>query len=248
MPCLVAHRGQKFSFPENTIASIHEAIRCGAKAVEFDVQMTADHVPVVCHDSNLLRTAGVDITITDVDYADIKDISVGEAGRFARKFKSITLPSLQAMVDMLIDSPQVRVFIELKSESIDAFGVESLLKPVISLLEPINQHCVVISDNLLVLLLLRQQTSLPIGWIIHRWHNEDLTLAKQNEVDYLIVNHKYYNPVLNYNFAADSWDWMIYETCEPDKVLTLFALGISFVETSDICSMLERLPEYRQDE
>jgi len=243
MPCLVAHRGQKFSFPENTLVSIHEAIRCGAVAVEFDVQMTADRVPVICHDPSLLRTAGVDIIITDVNYADIKDISVGEAGRFAEKFQSITLPSMQAMVAILKDSPQVQVFVELKNKSFDVFGVEGFLNPVISQLEPVKQHCVVIADNLHALLLLRQQTSIPIGWIIHRWHNEDLTLAKQNEVDYLVINHKYYNPELDYDFAADSWDWMIYDTCEPDMASSLFDMGVSFVETSDVCSMLKRVSE-----
>jgi len=240
MSQLVAHRGQKFSFPENTLESIHEAITCGAMAVEFDVQMTADYVPVISHDVTLLNTAGVDINITEVNYADIKDISVGEATRFAIKYQAVTLPSLQAMVAMLKDSPQVMVFVELKDESIDVFGIESLIKHVSAQLESIKQHCVVIADNLQVLLSLKQQTSIPIGWIIHQWNDNNLTAAKQVEIDYLIINHKYCIGQ-EHDFAADSWDWVMYEISDPDRALALFDQGVDFVETDNICSMLKQL-------
>jgi len=242
MSRLLAHRGQKFSFPENTLESIHEAIACGAMAVEFDVQMTADYVPVICHDATLLNTAGVDINITEVNYADIQNISVGEPVRFAKKYQAVTLPSLQAMVAMLKNSPQVIVFVELKSESIDVFGIECLLKQVITQLEPIKQHCVVIADNLQVLLSLKQQTSILIGWIIHRWSDNNLTLAKQSEIDYLVINHKYCIG-RSHDFTADSWDWVMYEISDPDKALALFDKGVDFVETDNICFMLKQLPE-----
>ena len=240
MSLLVAHRGQKSSFPENTIESIDEAITCGAKAVEFDVQMTADYVPVVCHDVSLLNTSGVDINITEVKYAAIKDISVGEPARFAKKYQAVTLPSLQAMVAKLQASPQVKIFVELKNTSIDVFGIECFLTQVIAELEPIKQHCVVIADSLHALLSLKQQVSIPIGWIIHRWKNTDLTLAKQSEIDYMIINHKYCIGQ-QHDFAADSWRWVMYETCDPDTALALFDSGVDFVETDNICFMLKQL-------
>lgn len=240
MSQLVAHRGQKTSFPENTLESIYEAIACGAMAVEFDVQMTLDYVPVICHDPTLLNTAGLDINITEANYADIKDISVGEPARFAEKYQAVTLPSLQAMVAMLKASPQVMVFVELKNESFDVFGIECFLKQVFAQLEPIKQHCVIIADNLQALLSLKQQTSTPVGWIIHRWNDNDLTLAKQSQIDYLVINHKYYIGH-EHDFAADSWDWVMYETCDHDKALSLFDQGVDFVETADICSMLKQL-------
>ncbi len=240
MSQLVAHRGQKYSFPENTLESIIEAISCGALAVEFDVQMTLDHVPVVCHDVTLSKTADVDINITEANYADIKDISVGEPARFANKYQAVTLPSLQAMVAMLKDSPQVTVFVELKNESIDVFGMECILQQVITQLQPINQHCVVIADNLQVLLSMKQQAFIPAGWIIHQWNDTNLALAKQSELDYLIINHKYCSGQ-KHNFAADSWNWIMYETSDPDMALALFKQGVKFVETDNICSMLKQL-------
>jgi hypothetical protein len=32
----------------------------------------------------------------------------------------------------------------------------------------------------------------------------------------------------------------MYETCDPDKAMSLFELGVDFVETDDICSMLKQ--------
>jgi glycerophosphoryl diester phosphodiesterase len=40
----------------NTIAAMEVAVRCGVDLVEFDVQLTADGVPVVIHDESLERT------------------------------------------------------------------------------------------------------------------------------------------------------------------------------------------------
>ncbi|WP_231458606.1 family 16 glycosylhydrolase [Pedobacter sp. Leaf132] len=49
---VIAHRGawKKNKFPENSIASLNEAVRLGCYGSEFDVWMTADGVLVVNHD------------------------------------------------------------------------------------------------------------------------------------------------------------------------------------------------------
>ncbi len=49
---IVAHRGawKALNFPENSIASLANAIKLGCKGTEFDVRMTADSVLIVNHD------------------------------------------------------------------------------------------------------------------------------------------------------------------------------------------------------
>lgn len=46
---VVAHRGAWGAAPENTLAAFEQAVRLGADAVEFDVRLTSDGVPVVYH-------------------------------------------------------------------------------------------------------------------------------------------------------------------------------------------------------
>lgn len=57
---VIAHRGafKKNSYPENSIASLQEAIRLGCAGSEFDVRMTADDSLVINHDPHF---AGKDI-------------------------------------------------------------------------------------------------------------------------------------------------------------------------------------------
>lgn len=52
-PLVVAHRGASADHPENTLAAFEAAIEAGADAVELDVRLTADGVPVVLHDAEV---------------------------------------------------------------------------------------------------------------------------------------------------------------------------------------------------
>lgn len=51
----VAHRGDPYRVRENTLASLRSALEQGADAVEIDVRLTRDGVPVLLHDSTLKR-------------------------------------------------------------------------------------------------------------------------------------------------------------------------------------------------
>jgi glycerophosphoryl diester phosphodiesterase len=51
-PLLLGHRGARAvrSIPENTLESFDRALADGCDGFEFDVRLTADAVPVICHD------------------------------------------------------------------------------------------------------------------------------------------------------------------------------------------------------
>ncbi|MEV7027789.1 glycerophosphodiester phosphodiesterase [Kitasatospora sp. NPDC093558] len=51
----VAHRGDPYRYRENTLPSVESALARGADAVEVDVQLTRDKVPVLLHDRTLER-------------------------------------------------------------------------------------------------------------------------------------------------------------------------------------------------
>ncbi len=233
----VAHRGQSVDFPENTLESIGQAIACGATAVEFDLQMTADLVPVVCHDISLERTAGEAVDVAGTNYIELLRYSVGEAERLGGKFADIRLPALREMVSLLQQSPQVTAFVELKDESLAVFGIEPFVKQVGDALAPIAGRCVLIADSLDALLLARKRYGFPIGWIVHRWDENDHLLAKEHRLDYLVtgIEHCLHR---SHDFAADPWKWMVYETRDMETAATLFTQGIRYVESNDVCAML----------
>ena len=52
---IAAHRGGAALWPENSVTAFRGAMSLGVEQIEFDVQMTADQVPVIFHDTTLDR-------------------------------------------------------------------------------------------------------------------------------------------------------------------------------------------------
>lgn len=69
---IVAHRGVPTELPENTIPSFQRAIELGADAVELDVRLTRDLVPVVYHYFYLKESAGLDGTVFDYTWDELQ--------------------------------------------------------------------------------------------------------------------------------------------------------------------------------
>lgn len=77
-PLVIAHRGASAIAPENTASAIREALRLGAKVIEFDVRSTSDGELVLFHDKELDRLAGRPGTIESLDLATVQTLDVGK--------------------------------------------------------------------------------------------------------------------------------------------------------------------------
>jgi hypothetical protein len=53
---IAAHRGLWENAPENSIRAFYAAINAGAEAIEMDVRVTSDGVPILMHDDDIGRT------------------------------------------------------------------------------------------------------------------------------------------------------------------------------------------------
>lgn len=107
---IMAHRGSSAAAPENTLASIRQAIDDGADWVEIDVQETADGEVVVFHDSDFMKTAGRDLKIWDATVDDLDDIDIGSW--FANDFHTERVPTLAEV--LAVCKGKIKVNIELK--------------------------------------------------------------------------------------------------------------------------------------
>ena len=76
-PLVIAHRGESFDAPENTMAAINLAWERGAEAVEIDIQLSKDLEVVVIHDLNTKRLAGVYKNVKDQTVAELQKLDVG---------------------------------------------------------------------------------------------------------------------------------------------------------------------------
>lgn len=91
-PRIIAHRCGGVLAPENTLAGLEAAARLGCGAVEFDVMLTADGIPILIHDETLDRTtrcrgrvAGQ--TLAQIRACDARVPTLAEAMALCRQHK-----------------------------------------------------------------------------------------------------------------------------------------------------------------
>jgi len=107
---VIAHRGAAGKAPENTLASICQAVMDGADWIEIDVQETMDGEVVVIHDSDFMKLAGKDLKVWNSTLKELQEIDVGSW--FGPEFSAERVPTLARVLEEV--RGQSRVLIELK--------------------------------------------------------------------------------------------------------------------------------------
>ncbi|MEU3605847.1 glycerophosphodiester phosphodiesterase [Streptomyces sp. NPDC035033] len=74
---VVGHRGDPYRARENTLPSIGSAFERGADAVEVDVRLTKDGVPVLLHDDTLKRLWGHDRPLASLTHEELRALTYG---------------------------------------------------------------------------------------------------------------------------------------------------------------------------
>jgi len=111
VPIIIAHRGARNEFPENTIPSISAALAIsGISATEFDVELTKDKKGVVAHqetvipDAEFVRIEYASRNYTSRDwvsqYSKDQIIKLDAGSYMARKFDSVRIPTLQQVLEL----------------------------------------------------------------------------------------------------------------------------------------------------
>jgi glycerophosphoryl diester phosphodiesterase len=73
----VGHRGDPYRLRENTVASLRSALELGADAVEIDVRLTKDGVPVLLHDDTLKRLWEHDRPLASLSADEVRGLTDG---------------------------------------------------------------------------------------------------------------------------------------------------------------------------
>lgn len=138
-PQVVAHRGFSSIAPENTIASVKEALLAGADMVEIDVHLSADGVPVVIHDSTLIRTTGVKGFVGEKSASFITSLDAGSW--FDQRFSNERIPLLEQVLEET--KHKAGLLIELKTHTFDK---KKLADAVVGVLKASGRQDVIIQS------------------------------------------------------------------------------------------------------
>ena len=126
---VIGHRGAAGEAPEDTLPGFELALAQGADALELDVRVTADGVPVVLHDATLDRTTDRPGPVTRLPLEAVRQADAGhrftpDGHTFPWRGRGVSVPTLAEVLDTLPGTP---LLLELKTPAA-APGVRQLLE------------------------------------------------------------------------------------------------------------------------
>ncbi len=158
-PLIVAHRGASGEAPENTFAAFQRAIEQGADAIECDVHLSADGVPVVLHDHALDRTTDLRGLVRERTW---EELSRADAGSwFGVPFRGERIPRLDDLLAWC--RGRIPLSIELKNGPIFYPGLERLIVDRVRESEMLDQVSVISFDHPALLRLRALERRLATG-------------------------------------------------------------------------------------
>jgi glycerophosphoryl diester phosphodiesterase len=123
---VVAHRGASAEFPELTLVAYQQALEQGAEALEVDIRLTADGVPVLLHDPRTARVGDRDVWVHASSLDELSGLDVGTWHPVHRRPEPVlTLRSFLVLAEAY---PHVKLFLETKHPVPSGGRVEQALR------------------------------------------------------------------------------------------------------------------------
>lgn len=115
-PLIVAHRGGKENWPENTIYAIKKAQELGVDIIELDLQLTKDGIPVVYHPKDLSEWTQGKGSVRSHTAQQIKKLNAGwnykTGNEYPFRKENLTVPTLREVLKEVTGIPLI---LDLKS-------------------------------------------------------------------------------------------------------------------------------------
>lgn len=164
MVTVFAHRGAESIAPENTKTAFKTALDCGAAAIELDVQLTKDKVPVVVHDYKLKRyNKKAKLPITEYTFDELQSIDVGKY--FDDKFEGETIPSFKSILELI--PKNILLNIEIKNSPVQHEGIEKQIAELVEKYYPLENVIVSSFDHTALARIAEHNPDIKLGFLIH---------------------------------------------------------------------------------
>ncbi|PSN53858.1 hypothetical protein C0J52_09955 [Blattella germanica] len=153
----IGHRGVALDAPENSISAFRLAKTSGVTAVEFDVVLTKDQVPIVFHDDTVDRITNMTGRIKDMTWEDLKQLDISEK-------HPMKIPLLDDVVKECLELG-LRMFMDLKG---DDLGMAAVIHDLYKKHKELYNRAVVSTFNPVLLYLIRRGNSNIVGSLAWR--------------------------------------------------------------------------------
>ena len=221
---VIAHRGAAGKAPENTLASIRQAVTDEADWVEIDVQETADGEVVVTHDSDFMKLAGVNLKVWDATLEQIREIDIGSW--FDPAFSSERVPTL---AEVLTEAKgKAGVVIELKYYGHD----QQLEQRVVDIVEQLEM-----TDEIVIMSLnyagIQKIRALRPDWTIGLLSAKAIGNLARLDVDFLAVARGMATPGFVYRSHAHGKRVYVWTVNDAVSLSRMMSIGVDGVITDE---------------
>lgn len=110
---VAAHRGAHSDVPENSVASIQEAIKHDIEIVEIDIRISKDGIPVLMHDDKVDRTTTGKGDVEDFELSQLKQLQLLHNGKKTEQ----SVPTLAEVLE--IGKDKILFDLDLKTSQIE---------------------------------------------------------------------------------------------------------------------------------
>ncbi|GBD10437.1 Glycerophosphodiester phosphodiesterase [bacterium HR23] len=236
-PVVVAHRGAMAYAPENTLAAYTLALQQGAEAIELDVHLSQDGVPVVIHDHTLERTTNGKGLVGDHTFAELRALDAG--GWFGSAFAGQRILALGEVLAWA----QGRIYlkIELKTLPMRYLGIEEKVLALLKKWDMEEQVEVFSFDHPCVRRFKALAPHIPVGVCYTGDVGDHVALARYASAEVLHpqwmgISQEVVEKAHSAGLWVDAWT-----VNDPQVAKTLADWGVDFLKTDDPVRVREAL-------
>lgn len=230
---LVAHRGDMTHYIENTLPAINAAVNEGVHWVEIDIQLSKDLVPMVVHDDELSRLAGKHDYVTNLNRHEVQALPLLLT---VQDQKVGSIPTLAEVIELLNETPDITLFVEVKKESISVFGMQDVMTSVVAVLQKAKCKIVLISFLYDVVVAAKRDYQLSTGWVFTHLGQLNGTHMQALQPEFVFCDIKEINQIAD--FETFNWQWVLYDSKDPKQAYELMQSKNVMIETGDIFGLM----------
>lgn len=228
LPPVLGHRGASAYAPENTLIAFRKAFELGMSWIEFDVMLSADHVPIIFHDDFLNRTTNGFGEVGRYSLAELQTLDAG--AWFDPAFSGERIPSLKETLHFL-EKTGMAANIEIKPlPGQDIETVDRALEVVLPLFQQPSPGILFSSFSVASLKHLRKcSPNANIGLLLHEWDKGWEDTCESLQCVSVHVNQEILTLEAVKKIKQMGKLLLSYTVNEPDRAKELFSWGVDAV-------------------
>lgn len=195
MTMIMAHRGARNLWAENSLTGFRNVLALDVEGVEFDLHLTNSGQILIIHDASLDRTTNANGHVRDLDDAGRRAVCLkDEQGTVTEDH----IPTFEEVLDVLAARPDLKLYVELKSGP-DGKPYEGLVEKAVEIIRIRNigervvlhsfdrsvvEHCAEVAPEIDRLM------SLNAEWVERNGGLENFFRSAEPLVRYVGVHHQ----------------------------------------------------------